>query len=218
MKDSRLDRLDRFSSSQKESQKDAVGRPEEHPHRRPRRRARALVVAMTVLFGLQLWYLTVADEPYPAIMMPRFSWAGPTEASGVDIPVPDIRMIYADGTTRKLTQGQLFPGISAGHHSRLMASLLSLPQEPAASEGGRYRPATWLFPGFKRAESARNSPERAASLKDWLTKRAQEHYAGARPVRCIVDWYDDQYPYDPARDPTQTRARHTLIGTVEVEL
>jgi hypothetical protein len=197
------------------SQKDAVGQKEEH---RPRWRARAVTCAMTVLFGVQLWYVTVAGEPYPAIMMPRFSWAGPTEASGVDIPVPEIGMVYADGTTRKLTQGNLFPGISAGHHSGLMASLLSLPPEPAASEGQRYRPPTWLFPGFKLAESARKSPERAASLRDWLTKRGQEQYAGARPVRCVVEWYDDHYPYDPRRDPTQARASHTLLGTVQVDL
>ena len=174
---------------------------------------------MTVLFGLQLWYVTVAGEPYPAIMMPRFSWAGPTEASGVDIPVPDIRMIYADGTTRKLSQGHLFPGISAGHHSGLMASLLSLPEEPAANDaGGRYRPPSWLFPGFKLAQFERKSPARAASLKDWLTKRGREHYSGARPIRCVVDWYHDHYPYDPRSDPTQARVSHTLMGTVEVEL
>ena len=185
----------------------------------PRWRARAIVSAMTVLFGLQLWYVTVAGEPYPAIMMPRFSWAGPTEASGVDIPVPDIRMIYADGTTRKLTQGQLFPGISAGHHSGLMASLLSLPDESRASDGGgKHRPPTWLFPGFKLAQSVRKSPDRAASLKDWLTKRGKEHYAGAPPVRCIVHWYDDHYPYDPRTDPTQAGGSHTLMGTVEVDL
>ena len=207
MKDVGLER--RFSS-----QKDAV-RGQEYPHRR---RARTIVAAMTVLFGLQLWYVTVADEPYPAIMMPRFSWAGPTEASGVDIPVPEIRMIYADGTTRKLSQAKLFPDIPAGHYSGLMASLLSLP-EPAPSRGaGRYRPPTWLFPGFKLAESARESPERAASLKDWLTKRGQEQYAGARPVRCVVDWYDDHYPYDPRRDPTRARASRTRLGTVEVNL
>lgn len=181
-------------------------------------RARSIVSAMVVLFGIQLWYVTIADEPYPAIMMPRFSWAGPTEVSDVDIPVPEIRMIYRDGTTRKFTQAELFPRISAGHHSGLMASMLSLPDDGSASGGGKYRPPAWLFPGFKLAQLAPNRPERVASVREWLRQRAREHYATSPPARCVVNWYHDRYPYDPRTNPTQSRASRTLIGSVEVQL
>ena len=52
---------------------------------RLQRRACAIVLAATVAFVFQLGYMVLAEEPYPAIMMPRFGWAGP-KSSGLPLP------------------------------------------------------------------------------------------------------------------------------------
>jgi len=69
---------------------------------RRRRRRRVLVLALAVAYGLQLVYVTVAEEPFPAIMMPRFSFAGPSGDATVEMPVPEITLVYRDETTRVL--------------------------------------------------------------------------------------------------------------------
>src|SRR5689334_15789229 len=109
-----------------------------------KRRARLAVIAMTIGFGLQVLYVARVEEPYPAIMMPRFSWAGPTQASSVDIAVPDILMDYADGVRKKFTQADLFPRVPAGHLPTVMKNLLS-PLD-TKMETGRWAPPRWLFP------------------------------------------------------------------------
>jgi hypothetical protein len=184
-------------------------------------KARALVSALAVAFVIQLGYITIADEPYPAIMMPRFTWAGPTQSMGVDIMVPEIVVTYDDGTKKTFTQAQLFPNVNSGRVPTIVGNLLSpLPAVPATRRAppNKYEPPVWLFPGYGLARVSRERPEHVASLRAWLRARASQHYAGASPANCRVSWYDDSYAYDPRVDPTQSRRGRTLTGTFEIDL
>jgi hypothetical protein len=181
-----------------------------------KRRARVAVMAMTLAFGLQVVYVARVEEPYPAIMMPRFSWAGPTQASSVDIAVPDILMDYADGARKTFTQAELFPRVPGGHAPTVMKNLLSPVGTDLATS--RWQPPRWLFPGYHLAAIARDRPENVASLKAWLQQRAAALYPNAPPLRCTVNWYDDRFAYDPRTNPTDSRTARELTGTFELDL
>jgi hypothetical protein len=188
---------------------------------RMRRLARRTALLITGLFAAQLIYITVAEEPYPAIMMPRFSWAGPNQASQVDILVPEIVLTYADSSQQVLTQGELLRDFPTGHHPSIMASMLSpLPASPRArrAPAGKFEPPTWLFRGYALARADRQNPERVASLRDWLRGRSHALYAASPVVRCTVNWYDDSYSYDTHGDSQTSRRGHTLNGTFEIDL
>lgn len=180
-----------------------------------KRRARIAVIGLGVGFALQLAYIIRVEEPYPAVMMPRFGWAGPNQASSVDIVVPETLVSYADGTQRAFTQAELFPGTPDGHVPGIMSALLS----PLGNEQSwRRGPPVSLFPGYHLAPRTRDRPEHIDSLKTWLRQRARVFHPEAPPIRCSVDWYDDRYAYDPRTNPTQSRAGRVLTGTFELDL
>jgi len=188
---------------------------------RVRLRARLVALSVAALFCAQVGYVAIAEEPYPAIMMPRFSWAGPTQASVVDIPVPEISLRFADGKSLVLSQNELLREFPTGHHNSIMASLLApLPPVPATrrAPAGKFEPPTWLFPGYGRARANRTSPEHVASLKAWLTKRSREIYPAAPVLKCVVDWYDDSYRYDTSGEHQGFRQGHRLTGSFEIDL
>jgi|SRR6185369_3247793 len=188
---------------------------------RARLQARVVAALVAVLFAGQLVYVTIAEEPYPALMMPRFSWAGPNQASLVDIPVPEISLIYRDGKKVRLSQRELLGEFPTGHHSSIMGSILApLPSAPPKQRApaGKFEPPTWLFPGYGLARFDRTDPEHVASLKSWLRARSREIHAAAPVQSCVVDWYDDTYPYQTGSGQEMSRQGHTLMGTFEVDL
>jgi hypothetical protein len=178
------------------------------------------VVAIAVAFALQLVYIAIAEEPYPAIMMPRFSSAGPTGQVAIEIPVPEITLVYADGTSKTVGQSELLGDIPGGHQPTVMGSILTpLSKDPVLrGPDGRYQPPTWLFPGYHLARVSRDRPEHIASLKGWLRQRARAVYAGAPATRCVVNWFLDSYPYDPNSNPVEAERGHVLNGQFEVDL
>jgi hypothetical protein len=189
---------------------------------RLRWRARATVSAVTFAFGLQLVYLAVAEEPYPAVTMPRFGWAGPGEASTIDIPIVEISMRYADATTKVLTHRQLLSSIPDGHHSAIMGNVLSpLPTDPRPRRAppNKLEPPAWLFPGYNLARVSRLQPEHVSSLRDWLRGRARDFYADSPPVMCTVNWYVDAFPYDTRSDaPRRSAVQREVSGRFEIDL
>jgi len=187
---------------------------------RGRQRARWGALAVSVAFALQLVYITIAEEPYPAIMMPRFSWAGPTDAAKLDIMVPEIVISYADSTTRTLTQRELLHGLPVGHHSNIMTSMFApVPAGGARrAPAGKFEPPAWLFPGYNLARVSRDDPERKESLRTWLRQRASEGYDKAPPTKFVVNWYDDSFPYDVHSERPPERLDRVLQGTFEIDL
>jgi hypothetical protein len=185
---------------------------------RLRWRARAIVAAIALAFLLQIGYVFSAEEPYPAIMMPRFGWAGPTKAGTIEISVPEIVMRYADSTTKVLTAQQLLSRLQDGHHSVIMENLLSPLPSPLPTRHappGRYEPPGWLFPGYNLARISRGNVEHINALKEWLRGRAHDFYPGSPPVMCTVNWYTETYPYDVRIRPT---ARHQPPNRFEIDL
>jgi len=188
---------------------------------RQQRRARAIVIAATLAFGLQLGYLLVAEEPYPAIMMPRFSWAGPSGAGAIDVLVPEIAFRYADGTTKTMTQQQLLAGVPDGHHSFIMGNMLSpLPDTPQTrrAPGNKLEPPVSIFPGYNLARVSRGQPDHIRSLRAWLRGRAHEAYADSPPVHCTVTWLVDSFSYDARAYTTQRTPEHSISGRFDLAL
>ena len=185
---------------------------------RLRRNARAIVATIAIVFALQVAYVAIAEEPYPAIMMPRFGWAGPTKAETIEISVPEIIMRYDDSTTKVLTQRQLLSNIPEGRHSTIMANVLSplpdrIPTRRAPPH--KYEPPEWLLPGYNLAHVARARTDHIMSLRDWLLGRARESYPVSPAVMCTVNWYTETYPYDLRR---RTGTRSSLVGRLEIDL
>jgi hypothetical protein len=188
---------------------------------RLRWRARAVVLAITIAFALQLGYVMVAEEPYPAIMMPRFGWAGPTQATPIEIAIPEIVIRYADSTTKTLTQRQLLSRIPDGHHSSIMANVLTpLPTQPPIRRApvNKLEPPAWLFPGYNLAHISRQRPEHVRALQDWLRLRAHEFYPDSPPEMCTVTWYIDTFQYDARANPNQVAVRSGVSGRFEIDL
>jgi hypothetical protein len=189
---------------------------------RAKRRVRLGVAGLSVLFLLQLGYVNVAEEPFPAIMMPRFSWAGPSGAMNVDIMVPEIAISYADGTTKTVTQKELMGNeVPTGHHTIIMTNVMyPLPATPPTRRAppNKLEPPAALFPGYNLAKVSRQKPEHIASLKAWVAGRARELYAGAAPRRCVVSWYDDSFTYDAHHAGDSARAGRRLTGTFQLDL
>jgi hypothetical protein len=184
-------------------------------------RARAIVLAATVAFGLQLGYMTIAEEPYPAIMMPRFSWAGPSGAAAIEVPVPAITFRYADGTARTVTQQQLLARVPDGHHSAIMANMLSpLPDASPTrrAPGNELEPPIGIFRGYNLGRASRRDPEHVRSLRAWLRERAREAYADSPPLHCSITWYVDRFDYDARTDVTQRTPRRESTGNFDVDL
>jgi len=185
---------------------------------RLRRRARTTVAAIAIVFLLQIGYVGIAEEPYPAIMMPRFGWAGPTKAGTIDVSIPEIVMRYADSTTTILTTQQLLSRVQDGHHTIIMENVLSPLPSPLPvrrAPPGRYEPPAWLFPGYNLARISRGTAEHVGALKEWLRGRAHDFYPDSPPVSCTVNWYTETYPYDLRLRPA---ARHAVPTRFEIDL
>jgi hypothetical protein len=184
-------------------------------------RARAIVLAATLAFGLQLGYMVIAEEPYPAIMMPRFSWAGPSGSPTIDIRVPEITFRFADGTTKAVTQQQLLAHVPDGHHSYIMDNMLSpLPDAPPTrrAPGNKLEPPLGIFRGYNLGRVSRLQPDHVRSLRAWLVARAHEAYAGSPPVHCSVTWHVDSFRYDARAHATERTARHHSAGRFDLDL
>jgi hypothetical protein len=96
-----------------------------------------------------------------------------------------------------------------------------LPEKPVVRRAppGKLEPPGWLFPGYNLAKISRNRPEHVAALSAWLRERAKVFYSAAPPTKCVVDWYVDSFPYDPAKSPSESGHHgHELSGKFEVDL
>ena len=188
---------------------------------RLQRRARAIVLAATVAFVLQLGYMVLAEEPYPAIMMPRFGWAGPSGAAAIDIFIPAITFRFADGTTKTVTQQQLLAHVPDGHHTAIMGNMLSpLPDAPPTrrAPGNKLEPPLGIFRGYNLGRASRLQPEHVSSLRAWLRARAREAYADSPPVHCSITWNIDSFQYDAGADATQGPPQHKSGGQFDLDL
>src|ERR1044072_5457172 len=103
-----------------------------------RSRVRLFVGAILAAYAVQLAYVMKADEPYPALMMPRFGWAGPPQTDGLDVTEAEIEFEYAGGATRHLTLSELMESAPEGHRFTIVDNLLS-PLPPVDAE----RRAPW---------------------------------------------------------------------------
>lgn len=177
---------------------------------------RALAATVLAAFALQLAWISLAEEPYPALMMPRFAEAGPAQVTEIVITKPVISMSYADGTTREMTQAELLSPVPEGHHNKIMWVLLSERQPPAPAR----KLVGWLeglaiLPGFHLGQTARDTSEHRLSLASWLGRRASAVYGGAPPTRCRVDWVEETHATGLlARGEPQARR----VGRFEIEL
>lgn len=169
-------------------------------------------------FAVQMAYVRVAEEPYPALMMPRFGWAGPRDTTTLEIEVPEVFFTYSDHTTEEVTERELLAGIPDGHHYVLMNTLLHpTTAPPTRAPPGKYAPPSWLFPGYGFARIARSTPEYERSLRDWLSRRARSIHPGAAPKRCTVEWHTLSYRTDSAARERTVTGR-TPLGSVDIDL
>ena len=183
------------------------GAPAQHPWR-----ARVLTLSIAGAFAVQLGYVAIAEEPFPAIMMPRFGWAGPSRDSPIEFAVPEIAMTYMDGTSKILTQRELFSRIPTGHHWTIMGHILSPdPKAPTRrAPDGKLDPPEWLFPGYNLARVASARPDQVNALREWLRGRAREVYGSSPPLRCVVSWYIERHAGDPTNEPPEASIPRTL--------
>ena len=183
---------------------------------RATRPTRLLAFAVACAFVLQLAYVAIAEEPFPAIMMPRFGWAGPLRNSPIELAVPEIAMTYADGTSKILTQRELFARIPTGHHWTIMGHILSPDPVPPTRRApdGKLEPPEWLFPGYNLARVANTRPDHVSALREWLRGRAREVYEASPPVSCVVSWYTERHAGDPKDEPPQSAIQRTLTKEI----
>jgi hypothetical protein len=183
-----------------------------------RRFVRLLPLAVVMGFVAQVYYVARADEPYPALMMPRFSWAGPEQAEALTVTSLEIELAYADGTHRLVRQKDLLSHVPEGHHPGIMNHLLGpLPETaPARARAGKLEPPLWLMPGYNLAEVTRTTPEHVRSLKEWLLARARLFHSAAPLSRCTASWYDQTYRGGLATSERLPRPETRLAGRFEI--
>jgi hypothetical protein len=184
--------------------------------------ARAAVVIFVIGFSLELIYLSIAEEPYPAITMPGFGWAGPRQTTRVEVLVPEIVLYYSDSTIERLTDTELFDDVPTGHQDGIASNVLApLPPEPRSRRAppGRLEPPTWLFPGYNLARVSRQRSEHIASLKEWLAQRARAIHPSSTPTKCVVHWYKNSALFEPHSSRVELEGRiQELSGTFGVNL
>lgn len=154
---------------------------------------RAMFAIFVVGFALQLIYTSYAEEPYPAITVPAFAWAGPDRARRTEIVTPEIVLYFADSKIERLTEAELFDGVPAGHARLIAGNVFSpRPPEPAA---------------------------RRASLEEWLERRARAIHPSSAPTKCVVNWYEISAVFNPSSDHLELEGRiQELIGEFGVRL
>lgn len=180
-----------------------------------------LASTLSVAFVVQLGYAMVGEEPYPALMMPGFGWAGPEQVGEITISRPEIQLSYADGKIITPSQTQLFNHVPDGHYDRIMSNLLSpLPATPPLRRAlrGKMEPPEWLFPGYNLAHVSRTTEKHVASLKDWLRGRAKSFYSAAAPERCSVTWYAETHRTDSMGAERALVSKVERTGEFEVDL
>ncbi len=184
--------------------------------------ARAAVALVVIGFALELIYVSIAEEPYPAITTPEFGWAGPSQATRVEVLVPEIVLYYADSTIVRLTDTELFDEAATGHQAGIARNILSpLPPEPTSRRAppGRLEPPSWLFPGYNLARVSRQRREHVASLEEWLSRRARALHPASTPTKCVVHWYKNSAVFDPRSSHLELEGRiQELSGTFGVNL
>lgn len=186
-----------------------------------RLRVRLLSGAIVLAFLAQMAFVGKAEEPYPALMMPRFGWAGPTSSESVSIAVPNASIRYADGSEQALSLAQLFPDVPAGHRPTLANSMLSVvgpDTEARRAPEGKLEPPSWLLPGYRLARVSRHDPRHVESLRRWARDVARAQRPGVEPQSLIVRWYSDEYAYDVTQNPTRSKQARSSIGTFELFL
>lgn len=171
-----------------------------------------MTLGIASAFALQLVYVAIAEEPFPAIMMPRFGWAGPSRNSPIEFAVPEIVMSYVDGTSKTLTQRELLARIPTGHHWTIMGHILSpdSTQPTRRAPDGKLEPPAWLFPGYNLARIASARPDQVNVLREWLRGRAQDVYEGSPPLSCVVTWYVEKHAGDPKDEPPESAVQRSL--------
>lgn len=185
---------------------------------RVRRRVRWAVLALGAAFVAQVGYITRAEEPYPALMMPRFGWAGPTTP---DLEVTDVAIAftYADGSTRSCDLSELMAPAPDGHRYMIVNNLLS-PLDPSAAvsraPGGKLEPPSWLFPGYNLVKISRREASHRQSLARWLSARAQVMFGMGQPRACTASWYSTKYSIEKLG--AAARVERSLSGKFELPL
>jgi hypothetical protein len=189
-----------------------------------RRRVRLLAAGVVGAFLCQLAYVALAEEPFPALMMPRFAWAGPTHVEEITIVRPEIVFSYADGKRVVSTQAELLRPVPDGHHYGIMLNLLAPLSATSATSAaddaprGKLRPPAWLFPGYHLASGSRSTPEHVRSLRSWLRRRALALHSEAKPTRCVVTWYAETHRTGELAGPSAAVAKLERTGQFELDL
>src|SRR4051794_24889949 len=88
-------------------------------------RIRLGVVLLLGYYAFQTVLIAKQDEPYPGLMMPRFSWAGPEQIDGFDAKEADFVFGYADGATRTISLGDVLRAVPEGHRYTMMDNLFA---------------------------------------------------------------------------------------------
>jgi hypothetical protein len=183
---------------------------------------RSLVLVILGYYAFQTLLVAKQDEPYPGLMMPRFSWEGPQQSDGFDTKEADAVFSYTDGTSRSMPLAQVLAAVPEGHRYTMMENLFA-PLEPIDQRApvsraplGKREPPLWLFPGYALGRGSRYQSEHQRSLAVWLGRRARAVYPAADPALCTVIWYQAKYRANQQGDPV--RASRVVAGRFEVEL
>jgi hypothetical protein len=169
-----------------------------------------MATRIKLLFGaVILWqplqYVVTAKwgEPYPALMMPRFS--GTLVDSQGDIRITDVacEIFFRDGQVTWLSAHDLLSQVPSAHQGPIMSHMFSPPPVAADHRSPRDLKAR-LFPGRALSHIRGTQKDLDSQTRDWLKRRLRDLYPSQEPKAMTFVWYDDVFNVNRV-PPTSTR-------------
>jgi hypothetical protein len=140
-----------------------------------------VLVAVLVVFAVQLAATKIWAEPYPGLFQPSFGGAVPPAGTAV-VEEPTVTVDYTDGTSATFS------------HLQVMAQSKSLP-----------------LAVFKSAFGPDSPRRSAPDTISWLERRLSDLGGGRQPERAVIEWRDVTYHLDDGLPPRSVDTDDTVI-------
>lgn len=176
--------------------------------------ARLLMVVVLAVAGISLVWAETHREPYPALLMPRFSHPG-ADVDTTSSTTPEITVAFTDGSRETVAVGDLVD--TPVHAGRIVGYNFSRGLDATGQLRNPADPShrQVLLEGWDRGMPPRRGVARAHDPRTaaWLRERVAELHPGRTPTRVTFEWTRRTH-----RIPEGTVIDTQKVRTVDVDL
>jgi hypothetical protein len=167
---------------------------------------RILFLAVSAAQPLQWLFIAKFGEPFPAVTMPSFALAGPSDSEPFEATTIDMTVHFQDGPDAELSPHELLAQCPVSHYAAILrenftydrfAAPVTLPTVTRRNTAGAFTlmMRRWLA-GLALMAGSGSGRSSVAPMIPWLSQRLKQLYPDRKPIALTLRWYAEVFSVD----------------------